>query len=72
MIFLSLLHDYSCWNEQTVEVDVEMLPPEPEDPAPLLGGQVGRLDTMEDPGHRPPCPRVILVNAYKGSNVSLG
>ena len=62
---------YPQWNlDKEVEVDVKMLPPEPEDPAPLLGGQVERLDTTEDTGPRPPCPRVILVSAHKGPNVS--
>ena len=60
----------SCNLDEEIEVDVEMLPPEPKDPAPLLGGEVGRLDAVEDPRHRPPRPHVVLVGAHKSSNVS--
>ena len=54
-----------CNLDEEVEVDIEMLPPEPEHAAPLLGGEVGRLDPVEDSRHRPPCPHVVTVSAHK-------
>ena len=48
-----------------------MLPPESEDPAPLLSGEVGGLDAVQDPRHGPACPHVVLVRADEGADVPL-
>ena len=46
-----------------------MLPPESEDPAPLLSGEVGGLDAVQDPRHGPACPHVVPVRADEGADV---
>ena len=55
--------------DQQIEVGVEMFPPEPEDPAPLLGWEVRTLDAVKYPGHGPPTPCVFRVSADKGPDI---
>ena len=55
--------------DEEIEVHVEMLPPESEDPAPLLSGEVGGLDAVQDPRHGPACPHVVPVRADEGADV---